>query len=136
MGKTLTTITPFRTALTALLIFVLAACSTTSKLGEKDVLYTGGKKLKYNVADSVDVASEMKDQIFDVINVKPNNPLYSPYYRTPLPVGLWVYNHMDPNAKGFKGWLYKKLVARPVLISRVTPDTRVEMIDELLRYND
>ncbi|MBP5560786.1 MAG: BamA/TamA family outer membrane protein [Muribaculaceae bacterium] len=135
MGKTLTTITPFRTALTALLIFVLAACSTTSKLGEKDVLYTGVKKLKYNVADSVDVASEMKDQIFDVINVKPNNPLYSPYYRTPFPVGLWVYNHMDPNAKGFKGWLYKKLVARPVLISRVKPDTRVEMIDELLRNN-
>ncbi len=134
MAKT-TPSTLLRSFMATLLVIVMAGCSTTAKLGDNDVLYTGVKKLKYNVADSIEVASEMKDQIFNVINVKPNNPLYSPYVRTPFPVGLWVYNHMDPNAKGFKGWLYKKLVARPVLISRVKPDTRVEMINELLRNN-
>lgn len=113
----------------------LAACSTTSRLGENDVLYTGVKKLAYHQGDSVKLESAVKDQIFEAINVKPNNPLYSPYYRTPFPIGLWVYNHMDPNAKGFKGWLYKHLVARPVLISRVNPSTRVDMINTLLRNN-
>ena len=120
----------------ALCVLALASCSTTSRLGEHDVLYTGVKKLKYNkLNDSVNLESEVKDQIFQVINVKPNNPLYSPYWRTPFPIGLWVYNHMDPKAKGFKGWFYKTFSARPVLISRVKPDTRVQMIDELLHNN-
>ena len=105
MAKT-TPSTLLRSFMATLLVIVMAGCSTTAKLGDNDVLYTGVKKLKYNVADSIEVASEMKDQIFNVINVKPNNPLYSPYVRTPFPVGLWVYNHMDPNAKGFKGWIW------------------------------
>ena len=119
----------------AAIVALLAACSTTSRLAEGEVLYTGVKKLQYHEDDSAKIDDGVKDQIFQVINVKPNNPLYSPYYRTPLPVGLWVYNHMDPNAKGFKGWFYKKFVSRPVLMSRVKPATRVEMINELLRNN-
>lgn len=124
----------------AILIAALAvagtSCSTTSKLGENDVLYTGVKSLNYNkMVDTVSIESSVKDQIFQVINVKPNNPLYSPYYRTPLPIGLWVYNHMDPKAKGFKGWFYRTFSSRPVLISRVKPEARVEMIDEVLHNN-
>ena len=109
-------------------------CSTTSRLGKNDVLYTGVKKVAYK-QDSVKIDSDVQSQIFTAIDVAPNNPLYSPYYRTPFPIGLWVYNHWDPNAKGLKGWLYKKLVAQPVLISRVNPQTRVEMIDKLLQNN-
>ncbi|MBQ2484293.1 MAG: hypothetical protein II519_03140, partial [Muribaculaceae bacterium] len=119
-----------------MLAVLLGACSTTSKLGENDILYTGVKYLKYHPnADSVRIENAVKDNIFQAINVKPNNPLYSPYVRSPLPIGLWVYNHMDPDAKGFKGWIYKMLVAKPVLIRRVNPEARVEMINELLRNN-
>jgi outer membrane translocation and assembly module TamA len=121
--------------LTILAIATMASCSTTSRLAEGEVLYTGVKKLKYNELDSAKIEGGVKDQIFTVINVKPNNPLYSPYYRTPFPIGLWVYNHWDENAKGLKGWLYKKLVAKPVLISRVRPQTRVKMIDQILHDN-
>ncbi len=28
------------------------------------------------------------------LSVAPNNPLYSPYLRTPLPIGLWAYNYL------------------------------------------
>ena len=116
-------------------LLLLNACSTTSRLAEGEVLYTGVKKVQYNQIDSVPIESGVKDNIFSAINVKPNNPLYSPYYRTPFPIGLWVYNHWDEKATGFKGWLYKKLVAKPVLISRVRPDTRVKMINQLLQDN-
>ena len=122
-----------------LLLFALAtvitACSTTSRLAEGEVLYTGVKKVQYNELDNVKIDGSVKDQIFSSINVKPNNPLYSPYYRSPFPIGLWVYNHWDEKSKGIKGWLYKKLVARPVLISRVRPETRVNMINQLLHDN-
>ncbi|MCQ2289314.1 MAG: BamA/TamA family outer membrane protein [Muribaculaceae bacterium] len=111
------------------------SCSTTSKLGLNDVLYTGVKKIDYKQPDSVKIDADVQEQIFEAINVKPNNPLYSPYYRTPFPLGLWVYNHWDANSKGLKGWLYKHLVARPVLISRVRPQARVDMINTLLRNN-
>lgn len=112
----------------------VASCSTTSKLGTNDVLYTGVKKLDYH-QEKAKLDADVQDQIFEAINVKPNNPLYSPYYRTPFPIGLWVYNHWDANSKGFKGWLYKLLVSRPVLISRVRPQARVDMINTLLRNN-
>ena len=121
--------------ITLVALFFLNSCSTTSRLAEGEVLYTGVKKVQYNQLDSVPIESGVKDNIFSAINVKPNNPLYSPYYRTPFPIGLWVYNHWDENATGLKGWLYKKLVAKPVLISRVRPDTRVKMINQLLQDN-
>jgi len=127
--------TTLKILLTVTLTAIMAACSTTSRLAEGEVLYTGVKKLQYHENDSEKIESDVKDQIFSAINVKPNNPLYSPYYRTPFPIGLWVYNHWDENSKGLKGWFYKKLVAKPVLISRVRPQTRVNMIDELLHNN-
>lgn len=112
----------------------VSSCSTTSRLAQDEVLYTGVKKVKYH-EEAAKIDDDVQAQIFEVINVKPNNPLYSPYYRTPFPIGLWVYNHWNPDAKGLKGWLYKILVAKPVLIGRVRPATRVDMINTLLHNN-
>ena len=119
----------------ATIIAVFSACSTTKRLADGEVLYTGVKKVQYNELDSVAIDPSVKDQIFSTINVKPNNPLYSPYYRTPFPIGLWVYNHIDEKSKGLKGWLYKKLASKPVLINRVRPQTRVNMINQVLQDN-
>ena len=118
----------------AAMTLLLASCSTTRKLGENDVLYTGVKHLKYH-EDSVKVDAGVKDDIFTAINVRPNNPLYSPYYRTPFPIGLMLYNNIDEDATGFKGWLYKHFAAKPVLIRRVNPKARVDMINTILRNN-
>ena len=115
-------------------LLLASSCSTTKKLGENDVLYTGVKHLKYH-EDSVKADDGMKDDIFTAINVRPNNPLYSPYYRTPFPFGLMIYNNIDEDATGFKGWLYKHFAAKPVLIKRVNPQARVNMINTILRNN-
>ncbi len=126
--------TCYRIVLAALIALLAASCSTTSKLGENDVLYDGVKRLKYH-EDSVKLDDGVKTDIFTAINVKPNNPLYSPYYRTPFPIGLMLYNHIDEDATGFKGWLYKHFAAKPVLIKRVNPQARVDMINTILRNN-
>lgn len=123
-----------RILLTAVAALLMASCSTTAKLGENDILYTGVKHLKYH-EDSVKVDEGVKTDIFTAINVRPNNPLYSPYYRTPFPFGLMLYNHIDEDATGFKGWLYKHFAAKPVLVSRVNPQARVDMINTILRNN-
>ena len=120
--------------LTAMLALLAASCSTTKKLGDGDVLYTGVKRLKYH-EDSVKIDEGVKADIFTAINVRPNNPLYSPYYRTPFPFGLMIYNNIDEDATGFKGWLYRHFAAKPVLIRRVNPQARVDMINTILRNN-
>lgn len=120
--------------LTAVVALLAVSCSTTKKLGENDVLYTGVKHLKYH-EDSVKLDEGVKTDIFTAINVRPNNPLYSPYYRTPFPFGLMIYNNIDEDATGFKGWLYKHFAAKPVLIKRVNPKARVDMINTILRNN-
>ena len=120
--------------LASVLLMLATACSTTKKLGPNDVLYNGVKHLKYH-EDSVKIDEGVKADIFTAINVRPNNPLYSPYYRTPFPFGLMIYNNIDENATGFSGWLYKHFAAKPVLIRRVNPQARVDMINTILRNN-
>ena len=126
--------TYIRIMLAAVIVVLATACSTTKKLGENDVLYTGVKHLKYH-EESAKLDASVKTDIFTAINVRPNNPLYSPYYRTPFPIGLMIYNNIDEDATGFKGWLYKHFAAKPVLIKRVNPQARVDMINTILHNN-
>lgn len=116
-------------------LIILAACSTTSKLAEGDVLYTGVKKLSVTAADSTEVPSDISSNIAEIINVPANNSLYSPYIRSPWPLGLWLYNHWPADCTGLKGWIYRKFAEDPVLISDVRPDLRMKMVEDMLGKN-
>ena len=115
----------------------MLSCSTTKRLADDEVLYTGVKKIAVNVPDSVNLPDGVNDQIKEALNVAPNNPLFSPYVRTPFPIGLWVYNNwtIDENTGKFKKWLYNMLVSEPVLISTVRPELRMRMLREILDNN-
>ncbi len=122
----------------AVIALILAAsCSTTKRLRPDETLYTGVKKLQINSTDGEKLPTAMLDEVKQAINVKPNNPMpfMSPYMRTPFPIGLWVYNNWSDSARGLKGWLYRKLVAQPVLISDVKPHMRTKMIEQILDDN-
>lgn len=124
------------TFLVLLATLLLASCSTTRRIPDGEYLYTGVKKLDIQVkADSLKLPSGVTSEVKKAINVAPNNSLISPSIRYPFPLGLWVYNNWNPDAKGLKGWLYKKLVREPVLISDVRPEVRVKIIDEILDNN-
>lgn len=121
----------------ALTAAVLAGCSTTKRLGEGQVLYTGVKKIDIVPPEGEKIPDGLSGELKSAVNVKPNNPMpfMSPYVRTPFPIGLWVYNNWNPDSKGLKGWLYKNLVAQPVLISDVKPQVRTQMMEKLLDDN-
>ena len=97
-------------------LLFLFSCSTTKKLTEDEVLYVGVKKMKIEAPQKVKLNSTQNSAASGPLSVKPNNPLYSPYVRSPFPVGLWVYNWNIKKEKGFKWWLYRKLAKKPVLI--------------------
>ena len=125
-----------RLLLAAVPLLVAVSCSTTRRLADGEVLYTGVSKFSVNTpSDSVAVPGGLRSQLDQIINVKPNNPLFSPYVRTPFPIGLWVYNNWNDSAGGLKGWLYRKLVAQPVLISDVRPEVRTKMLEKTLDNN-
>lgn len=122
----------------ALMLMALLAtgCSTTSRLAEGDILYNG-MKLKLHPADNEKLPGDMVSDMTKAVNARPNNPwpFLTPYVRNPFPIGLWVYNHWNDSTKGLKGWLYKKLVEDPVLVSDVRPDTRVKMLTSIFDNN-
>lgn len=119
----------------ALLALALAGCSTTSRLPADEILYTGVKKTVITSPDSVRLPSSVDDAVKEAVNVKPNNCLFSPSVRWPIPLGLWVWNHWKEPKGGIGKWLYEKMVAEPVLISDVRPEVRTRMIEDILDNN-
>ena len=112
---------------------LLAACSTTRRLGAGEVLYTGVKKIRIEPDSGVVLSSAAESAVKEPLSVAPNNPLYSPYLRTPLPIGLWAWNYFyTPKEKGFKYWFYKRLAKQPVLISKVQPELRTRVAEQVL----
>lgn len=111
------------------LILLLFSCSTTKKLAEGEVLYTGVKKIETEIPKKVKLEGSQKSALTGPLSYPPNNPLYAPYYRTPFPIGLWVYNWNIKKEKGLKWWLYRNLSKKPVLISDVKPELRLKMVD-------
>lgn len=112
---------------------LLAACSTTRRLGADEVLYTGVKKIRIEPDSGVVLSATAESAVKEPLSVAPNNPLYSPYLRTPLPIGLWAWNYFyTPKEKGFKYWFYKRLAKQPVLISKVQPELRTRVAEQVL----
>ncbi len=116
-------------------VCMLASCSTTKRLPEGEILYTGLKAV--NFADTMArVPAELRSEIRDAVAVKPNNPLLgSASYRVPFPLGLWVYNNWPNPPSGLKHKIYEWLVTEPILVSDVRPEVRVEMINQILDNN-
>lgn len=128
---------PLHFALLALFAaFLFVSCSTTKRLPDGELLYNG-MSLKVNTPDSVKLPSVISSDLTSTVNVKPNNPypFITPYKRNPFPIGLWVYNNWNDSAGGIYGWLYKKLVSEPVLVSDIRPEERLKMLKTVLNNN-
>ena len=122
--------------LTAVILAVMASCSTTRRLPEGEILYTGVKKVDYQTDRDTRLAEGVSDDISEAVKVKPNYSLLgSASIRYPFPLGLWVYNNWPNPPGGFKHWIYEKLSTEPVLVSDVRPEVRTQMIDQILDNN-
>lgn len=119
-----------------MIVLLFAACSTTKRIPEGEMLYNG-MKINYNVPEGVEIPGDVKSDVSSTVDVKPNNPWpwIRPYKRMPFPLGLWVYNNWNDSAKGLKGWLYRKLTTEPVLVSDVRAEARTKIMKTVLDNN-
>ncbi|THG50679.1 BamA/TamA family outer membrane protein [Muribaculum caecicola] len=112
-----------------ILVLLSSACSTTRRLPEGEVLYDGIKKVQINAPEGHEVPTEVVDELKNDVDVHPNNYISFLGIRSPFPIGLWVYNNWNPDSKGLKGWMYKKLVEEPVTINDVKPTLRMKLLE-------
>lgn len=123
----------YRWAMAILTVIVLAACSTTKHLPEGETLYLGLKKVNIVNEDKSPAAENALEEVNGAISIAPNNAIFvNPNVRFPIPFGLWIYNRFERYENGFGHWIFKKLAAKPVLVSTVNPDTRVKVATNLL----
>ena len=120
--------------LIALASTMLISCSTVKHLPVGELLYTGTKAVK--VVDSP--PSPLRDRAVDEAKVAfvspPNNALFgSSRYRTPFPLGLWVYNAFVDDSTGLRHWLFRTFATQPIYISTVNPALRTDVASNTLR---
>ena len=116
-------------------VLMAASCSTTRRIPDDEILYTGVKGITIAPSDSMNVPAEMASSIKSAVDVAPNNYWKLVGWRYPFPLGLWVYNNWPNPKSGFRHWLYEKLVEEPVLVSDVRPEVRTHMIEQILDNN-
>ena len=82
----------------AVLALMAASCSTTRRIPDDEILYTGVKMVEIAPADSSKINPAIASQIKKAVAFPPNNYLKIINWRYPFPLGLWVYNNW-PNPK-------------------------------------
>ncbi len=123
------------TAATVIMAVILGSCSTTRRIPDDEMLYTGVKKISYNKPDSVKLPAGLTEAIYDAVDVPPNNYWKLFHWRYPFPLGLWAYNNWPNPEKGLRHKLYEWFAREPVLVSDVRPDLRSSMIKQILDNN-
>jgi outer membrane protein assembly factor BamA len=110
----------------AALALLTAACSTTRRLPEGEVLYTGVKYIHTTQPAEGEVAAQVAESVNAGLKVEPNGALFgSAKYRWPMQFGLWAYNAFyTERTHGLRHWLFTTLKSDPILISQVNPSLR------------
>lgn len=116
-------------------VILLAACSTTSNLPEDEYLYTGIKEIKVEDKKGTLVEQSVLEEVEGALAYAPNNSLFgSSSMRTPLPIGLWVYNSMGGKEhKGIGKWFFDVFSATPRTVGMAAPLTRTKVAQNVLQ---
>lgn len=112
---------------------LISACSTTRRLGQGEIRYTGVGDFDVVRTDNEKLSPGLIENLREASDCDANDYVIAPFIKIPL--GLWVYNNWNDSAKGLKGWLYNKLAKPNVLISEVRPETRVRLMEQILDNN-
>lgn len=114
-------------------VLLAASCSTTRRLGSDEVLYTGVKKILIEPGFGRRAHSGGRVGGEGTAVGRTEQSALQPLPPHPAAVGLWAYNHLyTPKEKGFKYWFYKRLAKQPVLISKVQPQLRTKVAEQVL----
>lgn len=124
----------FLTLVSASILSLLAACSTTQGVPEGDRLYTGIKKIEYGEHEKSEHFSNTQLELEAALACPPNGGLFgSSYYRTPIQLRLWIWNAFSKKETKFGKWMTSSFGKAPVLMSNVNPELRATVAQSALQ---
>ena len=110
------------------------ACSSTSALSDGEQLYTGMKATRYTNYEKNPHFTATRQELDVVLATRPNASLFgSSSWRSPFPVGLWIWNAFSPGQDALSKFLVKAFGSKPVLMTNANPDLHVTVGNNLLR---
>lgn len=110
--------------LAALLVLSAASCSTTKTVPEFDALYTGAEVKIIQTEVSSKQKKAIRSTLKDITRPQPNSKILG------MPFKLWIYNL--GGEKGIGKWLRRKYGEAPVLLSELSVDRNIEIIDNYM----
>ena len=116
---------------------LLTACSSTRRVPDGEQLYTGIKSMKFIGQDkyaSTETGELAVEEITYALDYAPNGSFAGSSSLKTFSIGLWIYNTFYDSEKGIGRWLFKTFGTEPVLISKVTPQLRAEVANDVLKY--
>lgn len=116
---------------------LFTACSTTRRIPEGEQLYTGIKSMEFVDADKNAVTETGQTAIEEItyaLDYAPNGSLLGSSSLKAFSIGLWIHNTFYNSKKGLGKWLFNTFATEPVLISKVTPELRAQVANDLLQY--
>lgn len=116
------------------ILAVFASCSTTSGIPDDDRLFIGLTPIKYDVQTKSEHYASVIEEMEAALATAPNGALFgSSRFRSPFPVGLWIWNAFHNDSTGVGRWLVNSFGTRPILMSWVNPQLRASVAKEVLR---
>ncbi len=117
-----------------LLPVIMTACSTTRAIPDGEQLFTGLKKIQFDNYEKNAHADETKLELESVLATAPTSSLLgSSYYRTPVPMRLWIWNAFSQDTSRVSRWITKAFGSKPKLLSQVNPLLRKSVGELQLR---
>lgn len=114
----------------------LMACSTTSNLPEGEVLYTGMKSTVYTDSVRPENYEDVQTELEAALACAPNGAILgSSSLRSPLLIGLRIYNKYINEDTPFARWMVNKFGSEPVLMSTANPEMRSVVATNIMRKN-
>lgn len=127
---------PFIKYISALILLpaIMTACSTTRAIPDGEQLFTGLKKIQFGNHEKNAHADETKLELESVLATAPTSSLLgSSYYRTPIPMRLWIWNAFSQDTSRVSRWITKAFGSKPKLLSQVNPLLRKSVGELQLR---
>lgn len=117
-----------------LLPVIMTACSTTRAIPDGEQLFTGLQKIQFDNYEKNAHADETKLELESVLATAPTSSLLgSSYYRTPIPMRLWIWNAFSQDTSRVSRWITKAFGSKPKLLSQVNPLLRKSVGELQLR---
>ncbi len=91
------------------------------------------KKHKEMIAKQKEEFATAQTEIDALLAYPPNGSLMgSSSLRSPINIGLWLYNGLVNDSSGLGKWIFKTFATQPVLVSTVAPETRSKVATNTL----